>query len=60
MMQVLQVVESSVVTIILCFAEEPQVLRRNHPRLYDSFKRIYGSVCDLFADDDEERTEKKT
>lgn len=56
MMQVLQVAESSVVTIILCFAEEPQVLRRNHPRLYDSFKRIYGSVCDLFADD-EERTE---
>jgi hypothetical protein len=54
MSQVLQVVESSVVTIILTFAEEPQVLRRTQPRLYDNFKRIYGSVCDLFADDEDQ------
>ena len=53
MSQVLQVVESSVVTVILCFAEQPQVLRQSHPRLYDSFKDIYGSVCDLFADEEE-------
>jgi len=46
-MQVLEVVESAVTTIFVCFAEEPAAMQRNCPELYDRFHTTYGHVCDL-------------
>jgi hypothetical protein len=48
-MQVLEVVESAVTTIFVCFAEQPEALQRNCPALYDKFQSTYGSVCDFLV-----------
>lgn len=42
MSQVMQVVESAVVTIILGFATKPHLLQEHHPRLYSYFEQISG------------------
>jgi hypothetical protein len=42
MSQVLQVTDSAAVTIILCFAEHPEILEREYPLLYARFR----SLCD--------------
>jgi len=39
---------SAVVTIFCCFAEDPQALQRNSPRLYKKLKKTYEERCTLF------------
>jgi hypothetical protein len=42
MAQVLQVIDSAAVTLILCFAEKPEILETKYPLLYARFR----SLCD--------------
>jgi hypothetical protein len=42
MAQVLQVIDSAAVTLILCFAEKPEILEAKYPLLYARFR----SLCD--------------
>lgn len=48
-MQVLEIVESAVTTIFVCFAEEPEALQRNSPELYHKFQTTYGNICDFLV-----------
>ncbi|KAL6053502.1 pH nine-sensitive protein 1 [Balamuthia mandrillaris] len=41
---VLEVVESAVVTIFVCFAEDPQTLQFNHPQLHARLQSTYGDA----------------
>jgi hypothetical protein len=42
MAQVLQVIDSAAVTLILCFAEKPEILAAKYPLLHARFR----SLCD--------------
>jgi len=44
----LEVVESAVVTIFVCFAEDPHALKRNSPKVYKKLKHAYEERCTLF------------
>jgi len=44
----MEVIDSGVATIFVCFALDPLALQRNDPHLYQLFKDTYWEKCDLF------------
>jgi hypothetical protein len=40
----MEVVDSAVATVFVCFAMDPQALLRNSPHLYNKFKETYGEA----------------
>jgi hypothetical protein len=45
----MEVVQSGVATIFVCFAMDPLALKRNDPYLYETFRQTYGEWTDLFV-----------
>lgn len=45
----MEVVESGVACIFVCFAMDPQALKRNDPFLYQKFHDTYGQWCSLLV-----------
>ena len=38
------VVISGIATTFVCLAEDPEVLKRNDPKLYSEFERVYPTI----------------
>lgn len=47
LVQALEVIDSGVATIFVCFAEDPAALHRTDPVLYEKFVSTYGGVISL-------------
>lgn len=47
----IEVLDSAIVTLFVCFVEQPERLRQTKPEFYELFRESYGNNCPLFEND---------